>query len=636
MDKNFKTLAQKEQVPKLVLEEFKSLTASSWLAGNVSSLTNFVARGENKKAKELLLKSLDLSSHHKEEFSSNIIEYNDKIVTLDEYVDRVIDFIGVYVSLLKEEQEENEKRAQKLENENFVYHSEVDFPKIENNTTETEDENNQKDKIVLSTQEEIMYINELLSDATFPDSFVQKLNKRKAKLERDFENEKSHISIPVSDKKIDSSLNEAEDETIIETEDSSTPEQVFENLLFKDGIAEVIIHGTNIQKGQPLEDGALLPKLDFDNESAIQILDEVGVKYKKGAKYTWINPEIPIQTNESGRSYYMQDGKKVFLRSGTVVIDVGKGNGFVSLGNKTFMLDHHHKDTKDVTSATEILVNALSKTKKFEKGLPEWLKGFTELVTKIDNLSMDIPEDVDEFLKKYPKTLYAMVPLLRYKNRSILIDLFKKYPNLSLENLTEEELDYQVGYRVLTSVNDHRQGFQGINIVSQIPKDAPLDYVYEPCTLRNIAENQKKFLQKSIESMNYQVQKMYSVSNVFDRSPILGKTIFIDDGGDYDNKFGAAVAYGMGYETMIIHNKKDNSIFVSSKNKAGLKKFAESMEIYTDNGVVVRDSMFVLRNPSFGKDNVQYIKNAIINSAELEDFSLDKIIEEADKMLKAS
>ena len=44
----------------------------------------------------------------------------------------------------------------------------------------------------------------------------------------------------------------------------------------------------------------LKPKLDFDADSAIMILDELGAKYNKGYNYTWVHPEAKIKEDKSG------------------------------------------------------------------------------------------------------------------------------------------------------------------------------------------------------------------------------------------------------------------------------------------------------------------------------------------------
>lgn len=456
-------------------------------------------------------------------------------------------------------------------------------------------------------------------------------------------------SLPAS---IDSKTSIVTKEDTKEDTLEKTPQEKFEDLIFKKGINKIVIHGGMIESKKPENGWLLTPRVDFDADSAIMILDELGVKYNKGATSTWVHPEAKLKEDKKGNHYFEYKDEKIYLEDGTVVFDVGKSNGLKMLKDTVFVLDHHGDGSNEITSTTKILVESVEGFKKYQdkkENFPEYLKNYAELVTLVDNLSMDTDMGREEFEKKYALTMPALVPLLYYKNPKMLLDIFKKYPDISINGFSKKELKYPVGVREYTSVDDNRNGFSGINIYSEIPKNYNPKYVYEEFTIGDLVQNQQKVVENSIKEIDYHIQKMFK-DGLKTNSPITGKTVFINQESfkyiDYKgavkkyntyigNSFGASTVYNMGYDTMIILNKdKGNQIFVSSKNHQGLKKFADNFKIYYDNAVTVRDSMFILRDINLKNENSEYLRNAIVDSAKIDGFDIGDFNKTIDDLIK--
>jgi len=429
-----------------------------------------------------------------------------------------------------------------------------------------------------------------------------------------------------------------------------TPHEKFEDYLFKKGIKQIIVHGQDYQDKNG--NTKLVSKMDFDIDSALQVLDEVGVKFANGAKCTWVHPQSRMEREKNGRAYFMIDGEKMYLPKGTMIIDTGGTNGFNVEDGDIFTLDHHGDSSSEETSATKILVENLKQLPRYINGdstYSEFLNNYAELVTKIDNLSMNTDMEFEDFKKNYANTMYALEPLVYYKNKKMLMDIFRKYPNISLDGFTEEEKKYVVGVKEFTGPEDKRTGFQGIKIYSAIPENSNENYWYDEFTIGDLVENQQNEARESVREINYHAQKMFRDGLTVD-SKIMGRTIFIDvENWEYkdkrtgklkkikdytDNSFGAFTAYSMYYDTMIILNRgKGNQIFISSKNKEGLKKFSENLSLYYDNGIIVRDSMYILRDPKMKNENVNNVREAIIDSAGLNGFKEEELSKEIQELL---
>ncbi len=460
------------------------------------------------------------------------------------------------------------------------------------------------------------------------------------------------VDIELTDTKNPGVVDSAAEEKLTDAE--ITPHEKLEDYFFKKGVSQIIVHGVEIEN--KIKDGehGLVPKMDLDVDSALMVLDEIGVKYKSGAKCTWIHPEAKLVEPSKGQAYFEYNGEKTFLTKGTVIFDVGKSNGFKPLPGDVFMFDHHGEAGSEPTSTTQILIENLEQLNQYKDGkkeFPIFLKSYAELVTKIDNLSMDRDMDIDEFKNNYANTMYALAPLVYGKNRRMLMDIYKKYPNISMDAFTDRENEYIVGVREYTSTDDHRSGFKDIKIYSEIPENNNLDYVYENFTIKDLVENQQHALDLSIKEINFHTQKMFRDGLKID-SEILGRTVFIDQEkydysdsngkirkfNDYSgNTFGALTAYNMGYDSMIILNRdRGNHIFVSSKNPNGLRQFAKNLKIYYSNAIIVRDSMLILRDKEIKTENPENVRNAIIDSAQIDGFNPGDYLEEVDRFIKQS
>lgn len=434
-----------------------------------------------------------------------------------------------------------------------------------------------------------------------------------------------------------------------------TPHEKFEDYLFKKGIKQIIVHGQDYQDKNG--NTKLVSKMDFDIDSALQVLDEVGVQFTTDAKCTWVHPQSRMEREKNGRAYFMIDGEKMYLPKGTMIIDVGGTNGFNIEDGDIFTLDHHSDSSDNETSSTKILVENLKELPRYINGdstFPEFLDNYTELVTKIDNLSMDTNMEFEDFKKNYANTMYALEPFVYYKNKRMLMDIFRKYPNINLNGFTEEEKKYVVGVKEFTKQEDKGFTSKKVNLYSEIPKikktpeDPNEEFKYEEFTIGDLVENQQNAVENSIKDINYHTQKMFRDGLTVD-SKIMGRTIFVDvenweyvdkrtgkikEFKDYTNNFGAVTAYNMYYDTMIILNRKEgNRIFISSKNKEGLQQFSENLSLYYDNGIIVRDSMYILRDPKMKNEDVNNVREAIIDSAGLNGFKEDELSKEIQELL---
>lgn len=426
-----------------------------------------------------------------------------------------------------------------------------------------------------------------------------------------------------------------------------TPHEKFEDYLFKKGISQIIFHGENYNGKNK---SFLVPKMDFDIDSALQVLDEIGVKYANGARFTWVHPQSRMEREKNGRAFFDVSGEKMYLPKGTMIIDTGGTNGFNVEDGDIFTMDHHSDGSNKETSATKILLENLKQIPHYvDANYPEYLDNYAELVTKIDNLSMNTDTGLDNFRKNYANTMYALEPLVYHKNKRMLMDIFKKYPNINLNGFTEEEKKYVVGVKEFTGPEDKRIGFKGIKIYSEIPENPNKDFRYEEFNIGDLVENQQNAVENSIKEINYHAQKMFRDGLTVD-SKIMGRTIFIDaenweyvdkrtgkikEYKDYaNNSFGAVTAYNMYYDTMIILNrKKGNQIFISSKNKEGLKQFSEKLSVHYGNGIIVRDSMYILRDPGMKNEDVNNVRETIIDSAGLNGFTEGVLSKEIQDLL---
>jgi hypothetical protein len=204
MDKNPKIDIKKSEITKALLLDFSLLKRSEFIAENLPNLTSYIINNGKEKGKDLLYRILKLSSHYKDEIESGIIEYNDEIIPIEQYVDKVVDFIESYADLLKEEEnqkqkelDEIEKAKTKLERDNVVYHTDEYTEKHPLSQVDPEELNieNNEDKIDLTRESEIEYINNLLLDDSLDQNFVEKLQKRKEKIQQyvDFEKNSTEI-----------------------------------------------------------------------------------------------------------------------------------------------------------------------------------------------------------------------------------------------------------------------------------------------------------------------------------------------------------------------------------------------------------------------------------------------------------
>ncbi len=426
-------------------------------------------------------------------------------------------------------------------------------------------------------------------------------------------------------------------------------QEIIESYFFEKGVPQVIIHGAeearvNQETGE--EDMYLNAKIDLDVWSALKFMELGGVKFAKGAKTSWINPKWELKRDEDGKPYYetqeqhiSKDSKgeikrdsagkqklktkpaRLYLKPGTVILDVGNTFGVNIVDGDVIHIDHHGEINKRVTSTTNELLGILRKSptflSNFEKNTGdkdmEWIENYTKFVTKVDNLDYIVNP---ETWPRYNNTLYAGQKYFNSHNREVVLDLFQNHPDIHFENFTREELNYVIatgdkGYvnGKISLKNLAPLRIEGEPVDPEYFIDHPLAlYDKNLITLGDLVELQKKTVTLSNKMIEDNETVMHQ-NNFSTLSPVLGKTIIdeIDAKRGRRNPLGAVSAYGNGYDTYVILNlngKQKNEIFVSTKEDAN--EFADNMrelfkkelgDRYTDELViVVRDSMVVVRD----------------------------------------
>lgn len=478
--------------------------------------------------------------------------------------------------------------------------------------------------------------------------------------------------------------------------------ELLNKFLYKDGISQVVIHGADIpyanEKGE--EEFFTVSKMDLDAYSALKILEMGGVKFKDSVLHTWINPKEKIQYDENGKPYYnitskepqfhnngkiKQDksGKTIletkqdrfYLPSGTLIVDMGGIFGFKMIPDGVSIFDHHGENNKKTTSATREMFDVLSGDLEFVKRFKEntntkdlkWVNNYIDFVTKVDNLDYKI---TPENWKNFNNTMYGIQKFFSKENQEIIIDLFKNYPDISLDGFTAEELEYIIalgdkgyvtndnGYKNISLKNLKPLEFDGVKKSPDFFENNPRGtFDKKIIRVKDLVEFQKRLFKYSDKAILRAEVEMHD-KNLNKESPILGKVLIdeVDVGlKKYQeiNPVGAVSAYGHGYDSYVILNlngKQKNEIFVSAKK--GAKEFAERLkkefaEILGDKYKkdlvqVQRDKMVIIRGPELRSLETNKIREIIIevlgvknsNKQEKEDKEKSKLQETLDKLNK--
>lgn len=193
-----------EKVSLEILADFPQINKHSLITSYLPGLVNRVINSEKEKTKDLIQKVLTTSPNYKKDIVSGTIKYNNEIIPIEQYVDKVVDFIESYSTMLIDEEnqkqkelDEIEKAKTKLERDNIVYHTDEYTEKHPLSQVDPEELNieNNEDKIDLTRESEIEYINNLLLDDSLDQNFVEKLQNRKEKIQQyvDFEKNSTEI-----------------------------------------------------------------------------------------------------------------------------------------------------------------------------------------------------------------------------------------------------------------------------------------------------------------------------------------------------------------------------------------------------------------------------------------------------------
>jgi len=457
-------------------------------------------------------------------------------------------------------------------------------------------------------------------------------------------------------------------------------QEIINKYFYKEGVSQIIIHGVEVGDEEDDEKNSHLKhKLDFDVSSAMKIMELGGVKFKEGAKTSWINPKEKLQYDEDGKPYFNSSttepvvykiGKhkgefvkdkngnqkfetkysKLYLEPGTVVLDVGGTYGVNVEKGDIIQFDHHGETNEYTTSTTKEIFGVLKNMPEFRKSVMEntktenlkWLENYVDFVTRVDNLDYEVnPQNWDN----HHNTLYAVQ---RYFNspkspQEIIMDLFKNYGNVNFNGFTQKELDYVMAvgdkFYYENDTRKERPQFKNIRPLqykgkTEKPEFFEDDLFYQERLLRvrDFADLQKRAVNNTNIAIEYNQVEMYE-KNLPEYSEKFGK-VLIDEKDtnqkDVRNAFNAVGAYGNGYETYVIFNvngNQKNSIFVSTKKDAS--EFVDKMRVllkaelgdsYNDGMVVpVRNSMVIIRDQALKTLDTDRVRAIMVEALELED-----------------
>ncbi len=451
--------------------------------------------------------------------------------------------------------------------------------------------------------------------------------------------------------------------------------------LYEKGISDVIIHGAKAEyknkKGET--EDYIKQKIDLDVYSTMMMLQMGDVKYQDGATTTWIDPKEEINYDEEGKPYYnvetkeplfFKNGKpkkdksgdtifeikkdRKYLKPGTMILDMSGSFGFNIIPKDVMIFDHHGEKNKRVTSTTREVFNTLKNNPKFIENIKKnsghddltWLEHYIDFVTNVDNLDYKVdPENWATF----NNTMYCIQKIFTNKNREVLIDLFRNYPNISLDGFTEKEMDYIVLYETYEEDENGKlvkvQKPLKENGVKKSPdhfkNNSMRLYDGKLVSIRDLVEYQKKALDYSNASIAKSELLMFK-NNLNTNSPVLGKTIIqeVDVNSKEKNPFNTVSGYGNGYDSYVILNLngiQKNEIFVSTKKNTDdfVEKLQDGFkEVLNDkyhNKMVipVRGSMVIVRDEVLKTLDTDKIRDIIARALEIDNFTE----EERDKQL---
>lgn len=447
--------------------------------------------------------------------------------------------------------------------------------------------------------------------------------------------------------------------------------ELIDKYFFREGVSQVIIHGVKkpyLNKETGEEETNLAQKIDLDVWSAMETMHLGGVRFKEDSKTSWIDPKEKLQYDEDGKPFFNQDGEKLYLEPGTVVIDVANTYGVNVVSGDIIQIDHHTPDKKDITSTTKQMFDFLKQNPTFVENFKEntetdnleWFENYVDFVTKVDNLDYDVnPSNWNN----YNNTMYAVQKRFNSFNREVILDLFKNHPDIHFGNFTKEELDYVIAVGDKGQDIDKKTNTKKISLKNLQPLRFKGEYV-QPEFFENhyLGLYNEKNLIKLCDLVEFQKSAVYFankkikeneavmyLNGLNTKSPVLGKIIIdeIDSFSKDRNPFGAVSAYGNGYDSYLILNlngDQKNEIFVSTKKDPN--EFANRLrqsfekELGDKNPeelvVVVRDSMIVVRDEVLKTMDTGKIRDIISRDLEIDGHSKEKVMEEIKKKIETS
>ncbi len=307
------------------------------------------------------------------------------------------------------------------------------------------------------------------------------------------------------------------------------------NLIKKEGIGQVIIHGKELYK-EGKKTGDMAFDSDLDAQMALTLLNDYNnlsteKLYTKGAT----SSIIPMGGSQKDLTYKNPNGVRIFLDVGGEWLKIKEKDGKTT----TVHIDHHGEGKGEATSATKMVYEILKEGDLLsEEGKKDKkLKDFVNFVNDFDNLSYRDNKDKEGnkvltkkwFKYTWPRTLYAMADNIP---PDIIFKLYKegKIKDLS-KPFTRKEIEGEIGDTVVGKTTD---------------KKGKEKYL----TIRDICKQKEQEARIAVTGVN-QADK-YAEENKLnlDISSLGGKIVFQNfpqvktkDGKLYTNKIPQKIAY---------------------------------------------------------------------------------------------
>ena len=355
---------------------------------------------------------------------------------------------------------------------------------------------------------------------------------------------------------------------VLEKEKNVDEIEEIAELIKKEGIGQVVIHGKDIYRDGK-KTGNLSFSPDLDTRMALTLLNEYNnLPADKLYTENAFSSVIPMGSGQKNLDSKNEKGLRIFLDVGGEWIKIESEEG----KTKTIYIDHHGEGKREPTSATKMVYEILKKGDLLKDKSDKKLEDFVKFVNDFDNLSYRNKKTEDGsnmltekyFKYTWPRTLYALadeIPLDK------ILDLYKTG---KIKNLSEPFTRHEIG--------ENEPGEIGKIVVNKITdKNGKTKEI----TIKDLCEQKENEARITIKGIKQ--AKTYADENKLNlNTSSLGKIVFQNfpkvrakDGKIYTNKILQKTAYlgalSLGYDSVVFWNPKnetgDKRFFINSDSE---------------------------------------------------------------------